>query len=239
MDGYGLSWNYSVQGRLLSCSNDSSICLWDLNSKSLVSDFLGHKGSVQDVAWSCKDSQIFCSTGEDAKCLIWDPRNSIKPCGSLEGHKECVNCVDFNKVNEHIVGLSSDDGTISIWDLRNTEYKQCSLEEHTDEVITFSWSPTKENILASGDKDGKIMVWDLKKLGEEISKEDAKDGSPELIFSHGGHRNAIADLQWNPDLEFVVASVDQQNILQVWKMNPEIYEDKCIDPEFIKDEEVE
>lgn len=236
-EGYGLAWNQASKGLLLSASNDSSICLWDLKAGLLASTFMGHKGGVQDVAWH--DANLFCSVGEDAQILLWDSRSKDKPVDALEGHSECTNCVDFNKLNEHIMAAGSADATISIWDLRSTKYKQCSLEQHKDEVISSVWSPHKESLLASGDKGGKAMVWDLARLGEEISKEDAEDGMPELIFTHGGHRNAVADLQWNPQVELLLASVDQDNVLQIWQMDKTIYEEIDEDPENIKDDEVE
>jgi histone-binding protein RBBP4 len=236
-EGYGLSWNSLNSGYLLSSDNDGLICIWDTNSESLVSSIKEKTGGVQDVAW--KDSNIFCSANENSSVLIWDTRTIEKPCGILEGHEKCVNCLDFNKINENKLATGSTDTSIAIWDLRNIHYKQCALEQHSDEVITLAWSPHRESLMASGDKVGKAMVWDLTRLGEEISKEDAKDGMPELIFTHGGHMSAIADLQWNPELDLFLASVDQQNILQIWKMDKSLYEENNDDIENIRDEDVE
>jgi hypothetical protein len=45
--------------------------------------------------------------------------------------------------------------------------------------------------------------------------EDAEDGPPELLFIHGGHTAKISDFAWNDKDEWVVASVAEDNILQV------------------------
>ncbi len=45
--------------------------------------------------------------------------------------------------------------------------------------------------------------------------EDAEDGPPELLFIHGGHTSKISDLAWNPNDDWVLASVAEDNILQV------------------------
>lgn len=45
--------------------------------------------------------------------------------------------------------------------------------------------------------------------------EDSEDGPPELLFIHGGHTSKISDLAWNPNDDWVVASVAEDNILQV------------------------
>jgi hypothetical protein len=45
--------------------------------------------------------------------------------------------------------------------------------------------------------------------------EDAEDGPPELLFIHSGHTSKISDFSWNSNDDWVVASVAEDNILQV------------------------
>jgi hypothetical protein len=45
--------------------------------------------------------------------------------------------------------------------------------------------------------------------------EDAEDGPPELLFIHGGHTGKISDFNWNHNDDWVIASVAEDNILQV------------------------
>lgn len=45
--------------------------------------------------------------------------------------------------------------------------------------------------------------------------EDAEDGPPELLFIHGGHTGKISDFNWNYNDDWVIASVAEDNILQV------------------------
>ncbi len=47
--------------------------------------------------------------------------------------------------------------------------------------------------------------------------EDAEDGPPELLFIHGGHTSKVSDFAWNPSDDWVIASVAEDNILQVWR----------------------
>lgn len=49
--------------------------------------------------------------------------------------------------------------------------------------------------------------------------EDALDGPPELLFVHGGHTSKISDFAWNPSDDWVVASVAEDNILQVLSLS--------------------
>jgi histone-binding protein RBBP4 len=70
------------------------------------------------------------------------------------------------------------------------------------------------------------MVWDLGRIGDEQSPEDAEDGPPELLFIHGGHTSKISDFADNPNDDWVVASVAEDNILQIWQMAENIYLDE-------------
>ncbi|KAK5605655.1 retinoblastoma binding protein, partial [Crenichthys baileyi] len=88
------------------------------------------------------------------------------------------------------------------------------------------WSPHNETILASSGTDRRLNVWDLSKIGEEQSSEDAEDGPPELLFIHGGHTAKISDFSWNPNESWVICSVSEDNIMQVWQMAENIYNDE-------------
>ncbi len=56
--------------------------------------------------------------------------------------------------------------------------------------------------------------------------EDQEDGPPELLFIHGGHTAKISDFSWNNNDDWVVASVAEDNILQVWQMAEHLYDDE-------------
>jgi len=63
-------------------------------------------------------------------------------------------------------------------------------------------------------------------LMKNKTTEDAEDGPPELLFIHGGHTSKISDFSWNPCEDWVVASVAEDNILQIWQMAENIYHDE-------------
>ena len=137
-----------------------------------------------------------------------------------------VNCLSFNPYSEFILATGSADKTVALWDLRNLKLKLHSFESHKDEIFQVQWSPHNETILASSGTDRRLHVWDLSKIGEEQSAEDAEDGPPELLFIHGGHTAKISDFSWNPNDPWVICSVSEDNIMQVWQMAENIYNDE-------------
>ncbi|KAM4796569.1 histone-binding protein RBBP4 isoform 2-T2 [Rhinophrynus dorsalis] len=234
-EGYGLSWNPNLSGNLLSASDDHTICLWDISAVSKegkVVDaktiFTGHTAVVEDVSWHLLHESLFGSVADDQKLMIWDTRsnNTSKPSHSVDAHTAEVNCLSFNPYSEFILATGSADKTVALWDLRNLKLKLHSFESHKDEIFQVQWSPHNETILASSGTDRRLNVWDLSKIGEEQSPEDAEDGPPELLFIHGGHTAKISDFSWNPNEPWVICSVSEDNIMQVWQMAENIYNDE-------------
>ncbi|GFV27697.1 probable histone-binding protein Caf1 [Trichonephila clavipes] len=234
-EGYGLSWNPNLNGHLLSASDDHTICLWDINSTprdNKIVDaktiFTGHTAVVEDVAWHLLHESLFGSVADDQKLMIWDTRscNTSKPSHTVDAHTAEVNCLSFNPYSEFILATGSADKTVALWDLRNLKLKLHSFESHKDEIFQVQWSPHNETILASSGTDRRLHVWDLSKIGEEQSPEDAEDGPPELLFIHGGHTAKISDFSWNPNEPWVICSVSEDNIMQVWQMAENIYNDE-------------
>jgi histone-binding protein RBBP4 len=231
-EGYGLSWNPSLKGRLLSASDDHTVCLWDINEaggdQGIVDAhtvFTGHSAVVEDVAWHPMHDSLFGSVSDDHRLLIWDTRtaSNSKPQHSVEAHAAEVNCLSFNPFSEFILATGSADKTVALWDLRNLRLKLHSFESHRDEIFQVQWSPHNETILASSGTDRRLHVWDLSKIGEDQSPEDAEDGPPELLFIHGGHTAKISDFSWNPNEPWVICSVSEDNIMQIWQMAENIY----------------
>lgn len=233
-EGYGLSWNPNVESTLISCGEDKTVCLWDLNQMtkqktlSAKSTFTGHKSTVEDVAWHMLHDSLFGSVGDDGVLSIWDTRShrTDQASHTIQAHERDVNCLAWNQFSEFILATGSADKTVKLWDLRNLNASLHTFENHTDEVFNVQWSPHSETILASSGSDRRVNIWDLSKIGEEQSPEDTMDGPPELLFIHGGHTSKISDFSWNPNYPWAICSVAEDNKLQCWQIAENIYSDE-------------
>lgn len=107
--------------------------------------------------------------------------------------------------------------------LLNSCRRTHTLAGHHDQVYMVDWAPFNESILASASADRRVAIWDLSRIGMEQSQEDAEDGPPELLFLHGGHTSKVSDFSWNAAAPWTLASVSEDNVLQVWQMAEEIY----------------
>eukprot|EP00934_Nitzschia_sp_Nitz4_P001195 Nitzschia sp. Nitz4//scaffold51_size120721//78418//79910//NITZ4_003737-RA/size120721-snap-gene-0.40-mRNA-1//-1//CDS//3329553892//1195//frame0 len=230
-EGFGLNWSPLREGNLVTASEDKTVRLWDINAKpqsgnklGAISTFSAHTDVVEDVDWHAKDSNLFVSVGDDSKICWWDLRDATKPTQVVEkAHASDINCVTCNPTNEFVFATGSADKTLATWDFRNLKKAVHSLQGHTDEIYMAQWAPFNESILGSASADRRVGVWDLSRIGMEQTPEDAEDGPPELLFLHGGHTAKLSDFSWNGNAPWTVASVSEDNILQVWQMAEEIY----------------
>lgn len=189
---------------------------------------------MEDVDWSKFHSTVFGSVGDDQQLLIWDTRN--KDNASTNGilskvekaHNSDVNCISFSPFDEFLLGTGGSDGIVKLWDLRNLSHSLHDLHGHKAGVYQLNWSPFSETTLASSSEDRRVYVWDTARIGQEQSPEDAEDGPPELLFIHGGHTSKVFDFSWNhnENWDWYMASVAEDNMLQVWRMASTIYDDE-------------
>ena len=223
-EGFALSWSQFQAGLLASGAEDAMILLWDTvsgNSNPLIS-LLGHEGSVEAVA--LQGANLLASAGVDGTVRLWDTRQP-SPSFISRCHKGEVNTVTFCEHSEHLLASAGSDKVINLYDLRAMENGVLfGLDGgHDDEVTNLKWSSFSETIMASSGNDRKVVIWDLSRIGEELTTEEAQDGPPELLFVHGGHTGRVSDFSWTRDDSCTIASVGDDNVLQIWQMADSIF----------------
>ncbi|OXB65511.1 hypothetical protein ASZ78_008542 [Callipepla squamata] len=118
--------------------------------------------------------------------------------------------------------------TVCLWDIKAGPKEgkivdaKAIFTGHSAVVEDVAWHLLHESLFGSVADDQKLMI----KIGEEQSAEDAEDGPPELLFIHGGHTAKISDFSWNPNEPWVICSVSEDNIMQIWQMAENIYNDE-------------
>ncbi|GJT88970.1 WD40 repeat-containing protein MSI1 [Tanacetum coccineum] len=185
-----------------------------------------HQGSVNDVSWHWKLDCLSASCGDDGYLHISDYRMESGPVQSLMAHPRGINSLSFNPLNESLVATGSTDKTLKVFDMRNLTSELYTLKYHTtnrllvlnydrDEVVQIEWNPHNKNIIASSSSDRRLVMWDTSRVGQEQLSVDVP---PELLFIHAGHTDRVPDFSWNPTEDWVIASVADDTMLQVWQM---------------------
>eukprot|EP01125_Pyxidicula_operculata_P001986 TRINITY_DN1196_c0_g1_i6.p1 TRINITY_DN1196_c0_g1~~TRINITY_DN1196_c0_g1_i6.p1 ORF type:complete len:422 (-),score=71.98 TRINITY_DN1196_c0_g1_i6:176-1441(-) len=250
LPGSGLSWNSKVEGMIVSGSHDHTVCVWDIQTKTVRSDnsdnnnnnsnesitpllkLNHHHGCVYDVCWHKNHPNIFGSVGENSELFVFDTRDqSLKPRikhqnnNNNDSENYNINSIDFNPFSEWLIITGDDNKTAKIWDMRLLNEPFHLFQSHQDSVSKVEWSKLNESIFASSSSDGKINIWDLSRINQNQMPEDVDDGPPELLFIHGGHTAPVSGFSWNPNDVWLCASASQ-NTLQIWQIAENIYNEE-------------
>jgi len=116
------SLSLSADGNLLlvSCHASSflqpEIHLWDLNARSVLRCFKGHKQFrfKVEACFAGRDCCLVASGSEDSLVYVWN-RVSGALLSVLEGHSSVVNAVSWNPCHQCLLASASDDNTVRLW----------------------------------------------------------------------------------------------------------------------------
>ncbi|XP_016396140.1 TAF5-like RNA polymerase II p300/CBP-associated factor-associated factor 65 kDa subunit 5L [Sinocyclocheilus rhinocerous] len=181
---------------LLSCSEDSTVRLWDLSSFTNTVLYRGHAYPVWDVDVSpC--SLYFSTASHDRTARLWSFARTY-PLRLYTGHLSDVDCVKFHP-NSNYVATGSTDKTVRLWSTQQGASVRL-FTGHRGPVLSLAFSPNGK-YLASAGEDQRLKLWDL--------------ASGSLFKDLRGHSDSITSLSFSQDSS-LVASASMDNSVRVW-----------------------
>lgn len=149
----------STDGKLLaSASLDKTVQVWNIDKRSKLATFKGHKVAVSAVAFS-PDAKTVASGDRKKKIILWDV-SSQRERATLTGHTSGVRALVFSPDGDTLVS-GSDDGTIRFWNPVTGEALTTFTSGHKKSVKSIAFTENDTN-LAIAAFDGTIDVWSLK-----------------------------------------------------------------------------
>ena len=110
-------------------SGDKTIALWDLRKPNFkLYSFKHHKNSIINVKWNNRKNNIFASSGEDNKVLIWDLTQIGENLGNNDGipsemifehggHMDKINDFDWNQNEDMMCASIDNSNNLQIWEM--------------------------------------------------------------------------------------------------------------------------
>jgi len=213
-DIFALDWNLQSEAILASGDTNGHINIYDLKKysskcnelnevKHIVNDL-----AINDLEWFAGHDSLFTVVDEGGHYKIYDTRSDtfvterkLSECG--------INSITLNPGLSTCFATGDSTGVVSVWDIRNLD--KCSYEiknQHTDSITQLKWHRKFHNVLGSSSTDALVRLFDMNKHNE------TNDGT---IFVHRGHMLGVNDFDWSYHDDWLVASVADDNSLQVWK----------------------
>lgn len=223
-NGYGLSFNPVDKGKLLSGSDDSKIALWNItnNTTKPVSTWEScHQDGVNDCKWHELDGNTFGSVSEDCTLQLHDQRVKDSVTDKIKT-VSAFNTIAFSKHSTNLFAAAGTDSLIYLYDSRRTGSVLHTMSGHEGNVTNLEFYAAKDGIVMSSGEDRRVIMWDLMEIGAEQVPDDADDGSPEVVMIHAGHRSPVNDFSMNPNIPWLMASAEEENIVQVWKCSSKL-----------------
>ncbi|XP_053572253.1 TAF5-like RNA polymerase II p300/CBP-associated factor-associated factor 65 kDa subunit 5L [Bombina bombina] len=181
---------------LLSCSEDTSIRYWNLETFTNTVLYQGHAYPVWDLDVSpC--SLFFASGSHDRTDRLWSFDRTF-PIRIFTGHLADVDCVKFHP-NSNYLATGSSDKTVRLWSSQQGNSVRL-FTGHRGPVLALAFSPNGK-YLASAGEDQRLKLWDL--------------ASGTLYKELRGHTDNINSLTFSPDSS-LIASASMDNSVRVW-----------------------
>jgi len=224
--------------RVVSCSLDKTVQIWDALNGRHAFIYRGHTGELMDATWSPDGTQI-ASASADKTVQVWDAHDGNRAV-LYQGHTNTVMEANWSP-NGALIASCSLDNTAQVWTAADGK-QLLTYRGHLGEVYSVKWSPDGRHI-ASASEDNTAHIWDAATMQtlsvyrghqeavyEVVWSPDGKrlasaskdrtvhvwnetDGGDTLIYR--GHSQAVNNLAWSPD-GTRIASVSDDTTVQVW-----------------------
>ncbi|MDI1430253.1 protein kinase domain-containing protein [Polyangium sorediatum] len=136
--------------RAVSGAADGSLCVYDVETRSLLAELRGRSAPLRRLALSA-DGRMALSAAEDGALEVWDLDERRRWC-TLEGHAAPVDALAISADGRRAVS-AAEDGFVCVWDLRKGRALR-SLSPYAG----VPWWPMSVAALAFSEDDGRVMV---------------------------------------------------------------------------------
>ena len=224
-------------------SDERDFCIWDTESTTSSSSFIGHEDSIESACFSTDETRIV-SASKDKTIRVWT--RGVREQNKKQSTSRLSSTIRKGGIDDYF--MSPDMSTIStfssymadnrVWDLRTQLSRR--LLGHTDMIPSCAYSPDSAHIVTTCG-DNIVRLWDAH-TGKQIGSFEHPDWVSSASFSHdgtkivsasisihiwdlqtgeqccaplSGHEKRVSDASFSPDGHSIV-SVSRDETIRVW-----------------------
>ncbi|KAG1799939.1 uncharacterized protein HD556DRAFT_1439606 [Suillus plorans] len=135
--------------RMITCSDDKTFRLWDLETGVVLKKMEGHSGEVWALAIS-RDGKIIASGDSNGEVIVWDGETGESITQPIKAHPSIIYSLDFS-LDGMVLATGSGDDTVKFW-CTKTWQMQGNPIKCGSEVNCVRYSPSGE-LLAIATRD--------------------------------------------------------------------------------------
>ena len=174
--------------RIITCSDDGSLRLWDLESGVQIDNDWRDDG--KEGVWNISlspNGKTVASGSSDGKVRLWDVETK-KVVVRWTGHTSTVRSLCWSADGGRVVS-GSDDGTIRVWDVESGNTVLGPIKTGHLYLSAVIYSPDTTKIATGGLDETSLKIWDAK-TGNLLStiKHDEQIWSMDLGSKEAYHR---------------------------------------------------
>ena len=202
--------------RLITCSDDKMIKVFDVGSDFKSQTLKGHNESIKVLLLLTPNKLV---SGSDDKIIkIWENKgNEFKCVSNLKGHTSSITHI-LSIPNEDNSGPSmklisaSEDNTVRVWDPKGDYKNSAVIQAHNSKINDILYLHSKQHLLTCS-SDSTIKVFDL------------AQGNNKLLIVLKEHNDSVNQLTLINDNKMLISCGDDCNIIR-YEIN-EDYKCKC------------
>jgi hypothetical protein len=179
-------------------SLDSSVRLWDVETKRIISKWTGHTYITRALCWSA-DGERVASGSWDGTTRVWDVKSGKTILTIKTGHK-WVQAVMYSPDSSKLVTGGYEENAVKIWDTKAGEL--LNTLKHNFPVYSLAWTSDGKKLISGSF--GLIRIFDTA-TWQEIA----------ILEGHTSFVNAISLSQNNR----FIASVSDDRTARLWNLD--------------------
>lgn len=208
---FAVDWNKQREGLIVSGAMNGLLNVHDIRESydkrkdDRIKPIWSRKDShgINDAEWIPDHDSIFVCGDESGILSITDIRSGTLP---KKAHNAgiALNSISINPSDSFCLASGNSEGTIDLWDMRNLSSSVSQISAHSDAITQLKWHPKHRSVLGSASADRLVKIFNVANAAEP------------LLFSHEGHMLGVNDFDWSKHVEWMVASVADDNSVHIW-----------------------